>query len=202
MHRASWRRAPPCPTGSGWVWHEARRARLAGGHLCAGGDGAAGWLQPHQPRILVLHSGTRGSGWNQRIDEGIRTALDRNRRPVTVHWYYLGLERSPSRPVGKTPPPRPGVPSSSFVRMWCWQWTTRRRPTWRATTRCGRVGTGGQADNAHRLRGDRRPAIELWLRHRGQRQRRAGAVAAGGHAGDGADAAQRPASAAGGDRPG
>jgi hypothetical protein len=48
-------------------------------------------------RILVLHSGTRSSGWNQRIDEGIRTALDRNRRPVTVHWYYLGLERSPRK---------------------------------------------------------------------------------------------------------
>jgi hypothetical protein len=46
-------------------------------------------------RILVLHSGQRSSGWNLRIDEGIRAALDRNRRPVTVHWYYLGLERSP-----------------------------------------------------------------------------------------------------------
>lgn len=50
-----------------------------------------------KPRILVLHSGQRSSGWNQRIDEGVRTALDRNRRPVTVHWYYLGLERSPHK---------------------------------------------------------------------------------------------------------
>jgi hypothetical protein len=48
-----------------------------------------------KPRILVLHSGERSNGWDQRIDEGIRTALGRNRRPVSVHWYYLGLERFP-----------------------------------------------------------------------------------------------------------
>jgi hypothetical protein len=48
-----------------------------------------------KPRILVLHSGERSNGWDQRIDDGIRTALGRNRRPVSVHWYYLGLERFP-----------------------------------------------------------------------------------------------------------
>lgn len=46
-----------------------------------------------KPRILVLHSGERGNGWDQRIDEGIRSALARNRRPVSVHWHYLGMER-------------------------------------------------------------------------------------------------------------
>ena len=46
-------------------------------------------------RILVLHSGDRSNGWDQRIDEGIRTALGRNRRPVSVRWHYLGLERFP-----------------------------------------------------------------------------------------------------------
>jgi hypothetical protein len=46
-----------------------------------------------KPRILVLHSSQRSSGWAQRIDEGIRNALDSNRQPVTVHWHYLGLER-------------------------------------------------------------------------------------------------------------
>lgn len=46
-------------------------------------------------RILVLHSGERSSGWTQRIDDGIQIALDRNRRPVSVHWYYMGVERFP-----------------------------------------------------------------------------------------------------------
>jgi hypothetical protein len=46
-------------------------------------------------RILVLHSGQRSSGWDERIDDGIRTALSRNRQPVSVHWHYLSLERFP-----------------------------------------------------------------------------------------------------------
>ena len=48
-----------------------------------------------KPRILVLHSAEPSNGWDQRIDEGIRAALGRNRRPVSVHWYYLGLDRFP-----------------------------------------------------------------------------------------------------------
>jgi hypothetical protein len=60
--------------------------------------GVLGWLVGiFLLAAMVLHSGQRSSGWNQRTDEGIRVALDRNRRPVTVHWYYLGLERSPHK---------------------------------------------------------------------------------------------------------
>ena len=44
-------------------------------------------------RILVLHSGERSSAWVQRVDEGIRAVLAGNRRPVSVHWHYLGIER-------------------------------------------------------------------------------------------------------------
>ena len=44
-------------------------------------------------RILVLHSGERSSGWSQRVDEGIRGVLASNRRPVSVHWHFLGIER-------------------------------------------------------------------------------------------------------------
>lgn len=43
-------------------------------------------------RVLVVHSAARTSGWAQRVDEGIRNELKRNRLPVSVHWHYLALE--------------------------------------------------------------------------------------------------------------
>lgn len=45
-------------------------------------------------RVLVVHSAARNTGWTQRVDEGIRNELKRNRLPVTVHWHYLALENA------------------------------------------------------------------------------------------------------------
>jgi hypothetical protein len=44
-----------------------------------------------KPRILVLHSGAPGSSWVDEVDRGMRAALERNRRPLSVEWDYLGV---------------------------------------------------------------------------------------------------------------
>jgi len=45
-----------------------------------------------KPRILVLHSASADSVWAQQVDRGMRDALARNRRPLTVEWHYLGID--------------------------------------------------------------------------------------------------------------
>jgi hypothetical protein len=50
-----------------------------------------GFFNATKPRILVLHSGSESSAWVQQVDEGIRAALEANRRPLSVEWNYLGL---------------------------------------------------------------------------------------------------------------
>jgi hypothetical protein len=50
-----------------------------------------GFFNATKPRILVLHSGAQGSAWVDAVDRGMRTALERNRRPVSVEWDYLGV---------------------------------------------------------------------------------------------------------------
>lgn len=50
-----------------------------------------------KPRILVLHSGTSDSAWVQQVDRGMRDALARNRRPLSVQWHYLGIDSPAAR---------------------------------------------------------------------------------------------------------
>ena len=50
-----------------------------------------GFFNATKPRILVLHSGAQGSAWVDAVDRGMRTALEGNRRPVSVEWDYLGV---------------------------------------------------------------------------------------------------------------
>lgn len=50
-----------------------------------------GFFNATKPRILVLHSGAQGSAWVDAVDRGMRTALESNRRPVSVEWDYLGV---------------------------------------------------------------------------------------------------------------
>jgi hypothetical protein len=156
-----------------------------------------------KPRILVLHSGERSSGWDQRIDDGIRTALGRNRRPVSVHWYYLGLERFPledERQDAATQARR----AIEQLRPHVVLAVDDEAQAYVARYYAVPAGSAQAAEPSTRIvyAANRRPTVELWLRQRGQRQRRARAAAAGGHARNPADAAQRPASAAGGNRPG
>ena len=44
-----------------------------------------------KPRILVLHSAAQQSLWATQMDAGMRKALQRNRRPVSVEWMYMGV---------------------------------------------------------------------------------------------------------------
>lgn len=44
-------------------------------------------------RILVLHTGQRDNGWVQRVDDGMRRVLEKNRSPLSVQRHYLGMER-------------------------------------------------------------------------------------------------------------
>lgn len=46
-----------------------------------------------RPRILVLHSFREDSVWVRGVDAGIEAALAANRRPVSVTWHYMGLDR-------------------------------------------------------------------------------------------------------------
>jgi len=50
-----------------------------------------GYFNATKPRILVLHSADRESSWAARMDAGMRDALQRNRRPVSVQWIYMGV---------------------------------------------------------------------------------------------------------------
>lgn len=54
-----------------------------------------GHFNATKPRILVLHSAARDSPWVSQMDAGMRKALQRNRRPVSVEWMYMGVT-SPS----------------------------------------------------------------------------------------------------------
>jgi hypothetical protein len=56
-----------------------------------------GFFNAAKPRIMVLHSGAEGSAWVEQVDEGIRTVLDANRRPLSVEWNYLGFASTATR---------------------------------------------------------------------------------------------------------
>jgi hypothetical protein len=58
-----------------------------------------GFFNAAKPRIMVLHSGPADSDWVQQVDEGMRAALGRNRRPVSVEWDYLGFAAPARRGV-------------------------------------------------------------------------------------------------------
>jgi hypothetical protein len=55
-----------------------------------------GFFNATKPRIMVLHSATENSSWAEQVDAGMREALSRNRRPLTVEWHYLGVD-APTR---------------------------------------------------------------------------------------------------------
>lgn len=50
-----------------------------------------GYFNTTKPRILVLHSSAQQSLWATQMDRGMRDALQRNRRPVSVDWMYLDI---------------------------------------------------------------------------------------------------------------
>jgi hypothetical protein len=52
-----------------------------------------GGFNATKARILVLHTSDQSWLWANHVDEGIKQALDENRRPVSVKWHYLGLNR-------------------------------------------------------------------------------------------------------------
>jgi hypothetical protein len=51
-----------------------------------------GFFNATKPRILVLHSAGENSSWAQQVDRGLREVLDENRRPLSVEWFYLGVD--------------------------------------------------------------------------------------------------------------
>lgn len=51
-----------------------------------------GFFNATKPRTLVLHSAAPEAAWAQQIDRGMKQALDRNRRPLSVERFYLGLD--------------------------------------------------------------------------------------------------------------
>lgn len=56
-----------------------------------------------KPRILVLHSGSSDSPWVKQVDKGMRSALDLNRRPVSMEWNYLDTaSMTAARPAEQT----------------------------------------------------------------------------------------------------
>jgi hypothetical protein len=61
-----------------------------------------GFFNATKPRILVLHSAGEESSWARQVDRGIREVLDKNRRPLSVEWHYLGVDAPTSqRRVGE-----------------------------------------------------------------------------------------------------
>ena len=56
-----------------------------------------GFFNATKPRILVLHSAGADSSWARQVDRGMREALDRNRRPLSVEWHYLGVDSPAAR---------------------------------------------------------------------------------------------------------
>jgi hypothetical protein len=51
-----------------------------------------GFFNATKPRILVMHSAAPDSAWARQMDRGMREALQGNRRPLSVEWYYLGVD--------------------------------------------------------------------------------------------------------------
>lgn len=51
-----------------------------------------GFFNATKPRILVLHSASPDSMWAREVDRGMRQALERNRRPLSVEWNYIGID--------------------------------------------------------------------------------------------------------------
>lgn len=60
-----------------------------------------GYFNATKPRILVLHSAAQDSPWATQIDAGMRKALQRNRRPVSVDWMYMGVNSPATRNAGE-----------------------------------------------------------------------------------------------------
>jgi hypothetical protein len=59
-----------------------------------------GGFNASKPRILVVNSAAENSLWCRKIKEGVETALDRNRRPLSVAFTYLVLDaNAPRRPL-------------------------------------------------------------------------------------------------------
>ncbi|MBU3750784.1 MAG: hypothetical protein FGM52_10075 [Mycobacterium sp.] len=50
-----------------------------------------GFFNATKPRILVLHSGAQESDWVAAVDRGMRSALQTNRRPLSVEWDYMAV---------------------------------------------------------------------------------------------------------------
>lgn len=50
-----------------------------------------------KPRILVLHSADREALWVGQMDAGMRNALQRNRRPISVEWMFMGVNAPGAR---------------------------------------------------------------------------------------------------------
>jgi hypothetical protein len=61
-----------------------------------------GFFNAAKPRILVLHSGAEDSLWVHQVDAGMRTELERNRRPLTVEWNYLSMASPGGRGITET----------------------------------------------------------------------------------------------------
>ncbi len=51
-----------------------------------------GFFNATKPRILVLHSAAEDSSWARQVDRGMREVLRENRRPLSVEWFYLGVD--------------------------------------------------------------------------------------------------------------
>lgn len=49
-----------------------------------------------KPRVMVLHKEHKGDEWAEQVDAGVRRALKSNRRPVSMSWHYLDLDRKAS----------------------------------------------------------------------------------------------------------
>ena len=54
-----------------------------------------GGFNANKPRIVVLHSFDQKNSWVSDIDTGINQVLANNRRPISVQWYYMGMEKTP-----------------------------------------------------------------------------------------------------------
>ena len=54
-----------------------------------------GGFNANKPRIVVLHSFDQNDSWVSDIDAGINQVLAKNRRPISVQWYYMGMENKP-----------------------------------------------------------------------------------------------------------
>lgn len=69
------------------------RRSTIGAVVVAAGLAMLGRSLLSRPRVLVLHSFHEDSPWVRGVDEGIRSVLAANRRPVSVTWHSMGLDR-------------------------------------------------------------------------------------------------------------